>query len=84
MIFLGETELKGNECQEFHKIQKLECDPYVLLHAKKNVRDNIRSVTILEDCPILYNECLKDFKSLEYIKFPSFLKYIGENCFNGC
>ncbi len=84
VIFLGETELMGNECKEFQQIQKLECDPYVLLHAKKNVKNNIRSVTILEDSPILYNECLKDFKELEYIQFPSSLQYIGENCFNGC
>ena len=84
VVFLGETDLMGNECKEFQKIKKLECDPYVLLHSKKNIKDNIRSVTILENSAILYNECLKDFKELEYIKFPTSLQYIGEKCFSGC
>lgn len=84
VIFLGQTELKGSPCKEFESIKKLECDPYVLLKAKKNVRDNIRSVTILDGSFLLDYECLKDFKNLEYIKFPDSLKYIGEKCFSGC
>ena len=84
VIFLGETELKGNSCKEFESIKKLECNPYVLLKAKKNVRDNIKSVTILDGSVFLYNESLKDFKKLKYIKFPNSLKFIGEKCFSGC
>ena len=84
VIFLGQTELKGSPCKEFESIKKLECDPYVLLKAKKNVRDNIRSVTILDGSILLDYECLKDFKKLEYIRFPDSLKYIGEKCFSGC
>ena len=84
VIFLGQTELKGNPCKEFESIKKLECDPYVLLKAKKNVRDTIRSVTILDGSFLLDYECLKDFKNLEYIRFPESLKYIGEKCFSGC
>jgi len=66
------------------KISKLECDPYVLLHAKENVRNKIKSVTILDGSVFLYNDCLKDFKELKAIKFPESLKYIGERCFSGC
>ena len=84
VIFLGETELKGSPCKEFESIKKLECNPYVLLKAKKNVRDSIRSVTILDGSIFLEYECLKDFKKLEYIRFPQTLKYIGEKCFSGC
>ena len=84
VIFLGETELKGNPCKEFESIKKLECNPYVLLKAKKNIRDNIRSVTILDGSIFLDYECLKDFKKLEYIIFPNSLKYVGEKCFSGC
>ena len=61
VVFLGKTELKGNPCKEFESINKLECKPYVLLKAKKNVRDNIYSVTILDGTVFLDYECLKDF-----------------------
>ena len=81
VVILGQAELKGNPCKEFESIKKLECDPYVLLKAKNNVRDNIRSVTILDGSIILDYECLKYFKKLEYIKFPQSLKFIGEKCF---
>ena len=84
VIFLGETELKGSPCKEFEKIKKLECNPYVLFKAKKNVRNSIRSVTILDGSIFLEYECLKDFKKLEVIKFPPSLKYIGEKSFSGC
>ena len=84
VVFLGQTELKGSPCKEFESIKKLECDPYVLLKAKKNVRDNIRSITILDGSMVLDYECLKDFKKLEYLKLPQSLKFIGEKCFSGC
>ena len=84
VIFLGETELIGNSCKEFEKIEKLECDPFVLLHSKKNVRDNIKSINILDGSVFLYDENLKDFTNLKYINFPNSLKFIGEKCFSGC
>ena len=84
VTFLGETDLKGNPCKEFEKIKNLECDPYVLLHSKNNVRSKIRNVTILDGSVILYNECLKDFTELVNIDFPESLKFVGEKCFSGC
>jgi len=84
VIFLGETDLEGNSCKEFENITKLECDPYILLHAKKNLRDNISNINILDGSVFLYDECLKDFTQLENIRFPNSLNYIGERCFSGC
>ena len=84
VIFLGETELIGSPCKEFEKIEKLECDPFVLLHSKKNVRDNITSINILDGSVFLYDENLKDFTNLQYINFPNTLKFVGERCFSGC
>jgi len=84
VIFLGETDLEGNSCKEFKKIAKLECDPYVLQHAKKNLKDNISNINILDGSVFLYDECLKDFTQLENIRFPETLNYIGERCFSGC
>ena len=84
VIFLGETELKGNECKEFENIKNLECDPYVLLKSKNNLKDNIKCITILDDSIMLYDEALKDFKELIYITFPPSLKIIGQKCFSGC
>jgi hypothetical protein len=84
VVFLGDTLLEGNECKEFQSIKKLECNPFVLQNAKKNVRNNIRSVTLLEGSLLLDYECMKDFKNLEYIVIPSSLKFIGGKCFSGC
>jgi hypothetical protein len=42
VIFLGQTELKGSPCKEFESIKKLECDPFVLLKAKKNLLNYIK------------------------------------------
>ena len=84
VVFLGDTLLEGNECKEFENIKKLECNPFLLLNAKKNVRNNIKSVTILEESEILDYECMKDFKNLEYIVFPHSLQFIGGKCFSGC
>ena len=41
---------------------------------KKQKKMNIKSVTILNGNVFLYNESLKDFKKLKYIKFPNSLK----------
>ena len=84
VTFLGETDLKGSSCKEFEKIKNLECDPYVLLHCKDNLRNTIRNVTILDDSFFLYDNCLKDFTELVNIDFPKSLKFIGERCFSGC
>ena len=84
VIFLGDTLLKGNPCKEFEEIDKLECNPFVLQNAKKNVRDKIKSVTILDGSDILDYECMKDFKNLKHISFPDSLKFIGGKCFSGC
>ena len=35
VIFLGNTLLEGNQCDEFENIKKLECNPFVLKYAKK-------------------------------------------------
>ena len=84
VIFLGNTLLEGNQCDEFENITKLECNPFVLQYAKKNVRDKIKSVTLIDGCEILDSECLKDFKNLERIIFPLSLLFIGNKCFSGC
>ena len=84
VIFLGNTLLEGNQCDEFENIKKLECNPFVLKYAKKNVRNKITSITILDGCLILDYECLKDFKNLERIIFPNSLVKIEGKCFSGC
>jgi hypothetical protein len=84
VVFLGDTLLEGNDCKEFQNIKKLECNPFVLQNAKKNVRNNIRSVTLLEGSLLLDYECMKDFKNLEYIVIPPSLQFIGGKCFSGC
>ena len=84
VVFLGNTLLKGNKCKEFEKIQKLECNNFVLQNAKKNVRDKIKSVTILDGTEILDYQTLKDFKNLQHIIFPESLQFIGGKCFSGC
>ena len=84
IIILGDSEFKGNPCKEFEKIKILECNPNVLKNCKKNLRNKISVIKVLDESITMDSGCLKDFKNLEDITLPSSLKFIGSRCFYGC